>query len=177
MFAQSQSASVAPGTPSVAKAKKTGNNTNMSDVDIRAMFDLLEIDIKLSRTIYPVDSKINLINKYARWVAASTALSVYNTQSNAHTWPFGPLPRNSLIDHFLSKSTFHKVNTPFSPISRNPEYANMLHWLQSDDDHLSTLEVWGIEQNLYSDEHLLLWVKNNGSLVKKKKSHKKVGNK
>lgn len=178
-FTQSRSASLVPATSSAAKTKatNTGNATNMSQDDIRAMFELFDIDIKLSRAIFSVGSGINLFDKYARWVAVNKASSVYDNHKNADTWPFPVLSTNALIDHFIAKSTYHKINTLFTSITNNPEFLQMVEWLQCKGTTSEATEVWGIEQNIYKEEDLQIWIKNNGSLVKRKKSHKKVSNK
>lgn len=154
-------------------AKKTGNNTNMSEEQITEMFNHLDIDLSLSRAIHGVDTKISLIDKYTRWVAVNKAWTTYTNETQAKSWPFRTFSKNDLTDHFISKSTFHNVSKVFTAVTRNPAYSDMVDWLQSKGIAKSAIEVWGIEQHSYNEDDLENWMAKGGSLVKKKKKSQK----
>lgn len=154
-------------------SKKTGNNTNMSDDTIIDMFEHFGIDISLSHAISGVDSKIGLIEKYARWVAANKAITIHANETSAKTWEFPTMSKNDLIDHIIAKTTFHNVAKSFTSVTNNPSYANMVEWLKSKGTSKSALEIWGIEKATYNEDDLENWMMKGGSLKKGGSSSKK----
>jgi hypothetical protein len=173
--AASTSRSVSLAASGSSAKKSVVNNSGMSHDEIREMFDFLEIDIELARIITP-PADLTIFDYFARWNAANRACSIQQTQVNAGTWAFKKLNRNIMVDHFIAKSTFHRLTAAFGPIVKNPAYSNMVNWLDSVGTHPDSIVMWGVEEDVYTLEHLATWVKYEGSLVKKNKSHKKKGN-
>ena len=48
----------------------------------------------------------------------------------------------------------------------------MGQWLRFEDDRKTDLEVWGVQNNVYNFQHLVMWLDNGVSLVVEKKSKK-----
>jgi hypothetical protein len=111
---------------------------------------------------------------WGRYLECSDAIKRGRAMNEAGTWPadIPPFTEYLIVDIFIGKTTWYTNYVKiFEPVNSITEFSNMKAWLDDENpDPDDTEDIWGEVLSSYKMEDLREWVKNNGTLKKRRRS-------
>ena len=165
------SASIASGSKSGNLAIKTPHSSVFT-AEERHWITALDIELPLTCQHSPVG--LGVQEYFKRFMATWAVLE----KMKSVTWDDSKPDKVKVIEIFIKKTQWYKTwNSIFScTIQKFPE---MVKWLEEAPGSKTAVEIWGVEQKIYTLTDLKDWLDNEGKLRKEedRKGKAKAGEK